>query len=174
MALDNIHTDGVAKIEVSDDWEANPKKSPIRLLDADNELIEIVGSTALLAEAVDRADHALAEARKQVEMMAEVATTALSMVDGQLAQDVFQQFDSIRRVGSLIPEGQETHHKKAAKQLVSSNAKTVQDPPSDDWKKIGYGIDHKTVTMVRDIDFENDSKDGTSFDDDLGIDIDIV
>ena len=103
MALDNIHTEGVAKIEVSDDWEANPKKSPIRLLNADNELIEIVGSTALLAEAVDRADHALAEARKQVEMMAEVATTALSMVDGQLAQEVFQQFDAIRRAGSLTP-----------------------------------------------------------------------
>ena len=167
MALDNIHTDGVAKIEVSDDWEANPKKSPIRLLDADNELIEIVGSTALLAEAVDRADHALAEARKQVEMMAEVATTALSMVDGQLAQEVFQQFDAIRRVGSLTPEGQETHHKKTAKQLVSQNAKT----PGDDWKNIGYGIDLEAASMSHDINFENDSKDSTSFDDNIDIDI---
>ena len=167
MALDNIHTDGVAKIEVSDDWEANPKKSPIRLLDADNELIEIVGSTALLAEAVDRADHALAEARKQVEMMAEVATTALSMVDGQLAQEVFQQFDAIRRVGSLTPEGQETHHKKTPKQLVSQNAKT----PGDDWKNIGYGIDLEAASMSRDINFENDSKDSTSFDDNIDIDI---
>lgn len=167
MALDNIHTDGVAKIEVSDDWEANPKKSPIRLLDADNELIEIVGSTALLAEAVDRADHALAEARKQVEMMAEVATTALSMVDGQLAQEVFQQFDAIRRVGSLTPEGQETHHKKSAKQLVSPNAK----PPGDDWKNIGYGIDLEAASTSRDINFENDSEDSTSFDDNIDIDI---
>ena len=167
MALDNIHTDGVAKIEVSDDWEANPKKSPIRLLNADNELIEIVGSTALLAEAVDRADHALAEARKQVEMMAEVATTALSMVDGQLAQEVFQQFDAIRRAGSLTPEGQQTHHKKAAKQLVSPNDKI----PGDDWKNIGYGIDLEAASMSRDINFENDSKDSTSFDDNIDIDI---
>ena len=70
MALDNIHTDGVAQIKVSDDWIANPKKSPITLFAADGEVLEIVGSTALLGETVDRADHALAEARKQVQMMA--------------------------------------------------------------------------------------------------------
>jgi hypothetical protein len=139
MALDNIHTDGVAQIKVSDDWIANPKKSPITLFAADGEVLEIVGSTALLGETVDRADHALAEARKQVQMMADLASAALAEVDTQLARRIATQLDDIRHKGTLSTDSDGKHH-RGTKALPSSVE--AGSPRSNlNWMNIGFGLE---------------------------------
>jgi len=156
MALDNIHTDGVARIEVQDEWIANPKKSPITLFSASNEVIEVVGSTALLGETVDRADHALSEARKQVQMMAEVASAALAMVDGQMAKQVSLQMDTIRKMGSLEPSAKGQHHRRIVSESSSTSSTLSLQSGSEgsgdssvsankNWMNIGYGLDFADV-----------------------------
>jgi hypothetical protein len=161
MALDNIHTDGVAQIKVSDDWIANPKKSPITLFAANGEVLEIVGSTALLGETVDRADHALAEARKQVQMMADLASAALAEVDTQLARRVAAQLEDIRHKGTLSTDSDGKHH-RGTKALPSS----VEDgsPRSNlSWMNIGFGLEAQD-------DGEDDGEDSTSASQDAGDD----
>jgi len=168
MALDNIHTTGVAHIRVADDWIANPKKSPITLFSDQDELIEIVGSTALLGETVDRADRALAEARKQVEMMAELASAALAEVDTQLAKQVSTQLDNIRRKGSLESDADGKHHRLRVKPDDDDDEPLPKSKENDiNWMNIGYGFDE-----VRDAGFDSSSDDVEESDDHIdGVDL---
>jgi len=166
MALDNIHTDGVARIEVGDDWIANPKVSPITLFSSNDDVLEIVGSTALLGETVDRADHALLEARNQVQMMAEVASAALRMVDAELAEELSAQFDSIRLMGSLEAEAKGKHHRSADK----------DEPPESTgtWMNVGFGLDHAPRLEDDDAGEREDKNTEHDANGDWDIDIDIV
>ena len=170
MALDNIHTTGVAHIKVADDWIANPKKSPITLFSDQDELIEIVGSTALLGETVDRADRALAEARKQVEMMAELASAALAEVDTQLAKQVSTELDKIRRKGSLESDADGKHHRPRGKtdRGDGDGDEPFESKENDvNWMNIGYGFDE-----ARETGFDSSPDDVEDFDDDVdGIDL---
>ena len=170
MALDNIHTTGVAHIKVADDWIANPKNSPITLFSDQDELIEIVGSTALLGETVDRADRALAEARKQVEMMAELASAALAEVDTQLAKQVSTELDKIRRKGSLESDADGKHHRPREKtdRGDGDGDEPFESKENDvNWMNIGYGFDE-----ARETGFDSSPDDVEDFDDDVdGIDL---
>ena len=77
LALDNISTKGIDHIEANDEWVPDPKNSPIRLVGFDGEVKEIVGSTRLLMECVNRADEYLKEVRAQMEEMYDIAAAAV-------------------------------------------------------------------------------------------------
>jgi hypothetical protein len=168
MALDDIHTDGVAHIKVSDDWIANPKKSPITLFDADGAVLEIVGSTALLGETVDRADHALTEARNQVQMMADLARAALAEVDTQLARQVATQLDNIRHRGALSVDGDGKHHRGTTRPLPTS-AEEGSLESNMNLMNIGFGLEAQDLTSDSTTSAA-DIVDERVADDDYGID----
>jgi hypothetical protein len=77
LALDNISTKGLDHIEARDEWVPDPKNSPIQLVGFDGEVKEIVGSTRLLMECVNRADEYLEEVRAQMEEMYDIAAAAV-------------------------------------------------------------------------------------------------
>ena len=77
LALDNISTKDVERIEARDEWVPDPKNSPIQLVGFDGEVREIVGSTRLLMECVTRADEYLEEVRAQMEEMYDIAAAAV-------------------------------------------------------------------------------------------------
>ena len=87
MALDNIATNGIAHIQINDEWIPNPKNSPIQLVGEDGEVKEEVGSTKLLMECVHRADDYLAEVREQMEEMYKIATASLGYRKGRTNVD---------------------------------------------------------------------------------------
>ena len=77
LALDNISTKGLHHIEARDEWVPDPKNAPIQLVGFDGEVKEIVGSTRLLMECVNRADAYLEEVRAQMEEMYDIAAAAV-------------------------------------------------------------------------------------------------
>jgi hypothetical protein len=77
LALDNISTAGLDHIAANDEWVPDPKNAPIQLVGFDGEVKEIVGSTKLLMECVNRADEYLEEVRAQMEQMYEIAAAAV-------------------------------------------------------------------------------------------------
>ena len=64
VALDsNVVNEGIKHVYCKDEWIPDPMNSPIQLIGEDGEVVQTVGSTKLLAQCVNRADEALAEAR---------------------------------------------------------------------------------------------------------------
>ena len=58
-------------------------------------MLEVVGSTQLLMECVNRADDALQEARRRVADITRIATDSLSMVDESFAEEARLRLDGL-------------------------------------------------------------------------------
>jgi len=78
VALDsNVVNEGIKHVYCKDEWIPDPMNSPIQLIGEDGEVVQTVGSTKLLAQCVNRADEALAEARATMEEVMRIASETL-------------------------------------------------------------------------------------------------
>jgi len=99
VALDsNVVNEGIKHVYCKDEWIPDPMNSPIQLIGEDGEVVQTVGSTKLLAQCVNRADEALAEARATMEEVMRIASETLGAASMFGRIDDEDEDDGIDRV----------------------------------------------------------------------------
>ncbi len=99
VALDsNVVNEGIKHVYCKDEWIPDPMTSPVQLIGEDGEVVQTVGSTKLLAQCVNRADEALAEARATMEEVMRIASETLGAASMFGRIDDEDEDDGIDRV----------------------------------------------------------------------------
>ena len=99
VALDsNVVNEGIKHVYCKDEWIPDPMTSPVQLIGEDGEVVQTVGSTKLLAQCVNRADEALAEARATIEEVMRIASETLGAASMFGRIDDEDEDDGIDRV----------------------------------------------------------------------------